>query len=54
MELLRCSNLMHSERQTPAPIGVASVDSIVNSLDDVVIASDVVVVLVVDEVVIVW
>lgn len=45
MELFCCSNLMHSERQTPARIGVVSVDSIVNSLDDVVIAADVVVVL---------
>ena len=53
MELFRCSNLMHSERQTPVPIGVASVDSIVNSFDGVVIAADVVIVLGIVEVVVV-
>ena len=54
MELFRCSNLMHSKRQRCSLIGVASVDSIVNSLDGVVIAADVVVVLKVIDVVVVW
>ena len=52
MELFRCSNLMHSERQTPVPIGVASVDSIVNSFDGVVIAADVIVLGIVEVVVV--